>query len=85
MEEAENADVPILERVRFLSISGTNLDEFYSVRVAGWLQLLKTGVQRYSEDSKSPLDQLKLIDTKCRSLISYQDKVWTSLLKDLQK
>lgn len=85
LEEAENADVPILERLRFLSISGTNLDEFYSVRVAGWLQLLKTGVQRYSEDGKSPLDQLKLIDTKCRSLISYQDKVWTSLLKDLQK
>ena len=41
-------------------------------------------MQRYSEDGKSPLDQLKLIDTKCRSLISYQDKVWTSLLKDLK-
>ena len=84
LEEAENDAVPILERIRFLSISGTNLDEFYGVRVAGWRQLLKTGVQRYSEDGKSPLDQLKLIDTKCRSLISYQDKVWTSLLKDLK-
>ena len=84
LEEAENDAVPILERIRFLSISGTNLDEFYGVRVAGWRQLLKTGVQRYSEDGKSPLDQLKLIDTKCRSLISYQDKVWTSLLKHLK-
>jgi polyphosphate kinase len=84
LEEANNTKVPLLERIRFLSISGTNLDEFYSVRVAGWRQLLKTGLQRNSEDDRTPSEQLKVIDKKCRSLISYQDKVWNSLIEDIQ-
>ena len=44
----------------------------------------KTGLQRTSEDDRSPLEQLKVIDKKCRSLISYQDEVWQSLIKDIE-
>ena len=50
MSEAENPSVPLLERVRFLSISGSNLDEFYSVRVAGLRGLVREGVHSPSAD-----------------------------------
>ena len=84
LEEANNIKIPLLERIRFLSISGTNLDEFYSVRVAGWRQLLKSGSQRQSEDGKKPLDQLRLIDKKCRKLISYQSHVNRLLMRAIE-
>jgi polyphosphate kinase len=84
LEEANNIKIPLLERIRFLSISGTNLDEFYSVRVAGWRQLLKSGSQRQSEDGKKPLDQLRLIDKKCRKLISYQSHVNHLLMRAIE-
>ena len=84
LEEANNIKIPLLERIRFLSISGTNLDEFYSVRVAGWRQLLKSGSQRQSEDGKKSLDQLRLIDKKCRKLISYQSDVNRLLMRAIE-
>ena len=74
MAEAENPAVPLLERVRFLSISASNLDEFYSVRVAGLRGLLREGVHSPSADGLSPSEQLRRIDADARALMMRQQE-----------
>ena len=74
MAEAENPAVPLLERVRFLSISASNLDEFYSVRVAGLRGLLREGVHSPSADGLSPSEQLRQIDADARALMMRQQE-----------
>jgi len=85
LEEAANLKIPLLERLRFLSISGTNLDEFYSVRVAGWRQLAKTDPATLSEDGLTPFEQLRVVDDKARKIIARQDGVWNSLVSELKE
>ena len=72
MHEAENPSVPLLERVRFLSISGSNLDEFYSVRVAGLRGLVREAVAPSSADGLTPAEQLTRIDADARALMLRQ-------------
>ncbi len=84
MAEAENPATPLLERVRFLSISGSNLDEFYSVRVAGLRGLVREGVVSQSADQLSPGEQLRRIDADARALMMRQQDCW-AVLKDLLK
>ncbi|MEM7546880.1 MAG: RNA degradosome polyphosphate kinase [Pseudomonadota bacterium] len=84
LEEAENTRHPLLERVRFLSISGNNLDEFYSVRVAGLRSLARSGVGRTSADGRTPAEQLVLIEADARRLMDEQDRIWSELLVELQ-
>ncbi len=81
--EAENPSVPLLERVRFLSISGSNLDEFYSVRVAGLRGLVREGVSRPSADGLTPSEQLFKIDADARALMLRQQSCWEALTKEM--
>ena len=85
LEEAENARVPLLERLRFLSISATNLDEFYTVRVAGLRELAQAGNTVPSVDGRTPAEQLDVIDTDARALMKHQQKVWDGLRAEMQK
>ncbi|WP_037371216.1 RNA degradosome polyphosphate kinase [Salipiger mucosus] len=75
LEEAENPRVPLLERVRFLSISAGNLDEFYTVRVAGLRELAHAGNTTPAADGLTPAQQLIEIDADARRLMAHQQKV----------
>ncbi len=84
LEESKNPRVPLLERLRFLSISATNLDEFYTVRVAGLRELARAGNTTPAADGLTPGEQLKLIDADARRLIKYQQAVWVRLRKEME-
>ena len=84
LEEASNPAVPLLERLRFLSISATNLDEFYSVRVAGLRALERNGNATLSEDGRSPREQLLLINEDARRLLQTQQNVYNKLKKEME-
>ena len=79
LEEAENPRVPLLERLRFLSISAANLDEFYTVRVAGLRELAHAGNTTPAADGLTPAEQLVLIDEDARNLMAEQQRVLTQL------
>jgi polyphosphate kinase len=72
VSEAENPHHPLLERLRFVSISASNLDEFYSVRVAGLIGQARAGVLERSADGATPAQQLAQINQRARSLIAAQ-------------
>jgi polyphosphate kinase len=84
VEEAENPRHPLLERVRFLSISASNLDEFYSVRVAGLLGQAKAGLKTPSADGRTPAQQLAEIRVRADALLADQQRVWETLRTKLQ-
>src|ERR1700704_2268406 len=84
LEEAENPRHPLLERVRFLSISASNLDEFYSTRVAGLIGQAKAGVTQPSPDGRTPAQQLAEIATRGGALVADQQRIWTELLTQMR-
>ncbi|WP_265499855.1 RNA degradosome polyphosphate kinase [Paracoccus beibuensis] len=85
LDEARNPRVPLLERLRFVSISATNLDEFYTVRVAGLRELMREGSTTPSDDGLSPTEQLALINADARRLMGAQQGVWNALRREMEQ
>ena len=96
LEEAQNPRHPVLERLRFLSnpllervkflaIVGSNIDEFYMVRVAGLRGMVNEGVATPSADGLSPSEQLARIHEVATKLLTDQQGVWVLLRAELRK
>ena len=79
LEEARNTAHPLLERLRFLSISGSNLDEFFMVRVAGLRGQQLQGIEEQSIDGLTPAQQLEAIEQETSALMREQQVQWRAL------
>jgi polyphosphate kinase len=84
LEAAAERRAPLLERVRFVSISAGNLDEFYTVRVAGLRELAQEGNVGLSDDGRTAAEQLKLINADARQLMQHQQAAWVALRSEME-
>jgi polyphosphate kinase len=81
---ASDRDLPLHERMNFLSISATNLDEFLNVRFSGLVGQYKSGVSELSLDGKTPFEQVQDTNTQISSLVDTQYTIWNELSAELQ-
>ncbi|EMD84375.1 RNA degradosome polyphosphate kinase [Pacificimonas flava] len=83
LEEAANPTYPLLERLKFLAISGDNLDEFYMVRVAGLHGQVEEGVETLTPEGQTPAQQLKEVRVEGEKLTRRQQVIWNRLHEEL--
>ena len=83
-EEADNKDHPLMERLKFLSISGSNLDEFFMVRVAGLHGQKLAGVDKRSQEDMTPAQQLNKILARTNELMTRQQNSWLTILEEMK-
>lgn len=84
LAQALRPDHPLLERVRFVAISASNLQEFLMVRVAGLLGQIEAGVAERSDDGRTPREQIALVDAKSRQIAADQSETWIRLTDELR-
>lgn len=85
LQEACNENNPLLERLRFIAITGTNLDEFFMIRVAGLKQQLESGVNKIDASGLNSAEQLNKITEATRKLVSKKYNCLNLLLKELEE
>lgn len=85
LEEAHNQSHPLLERLRFLSISANNLDEFFMVRYAGLREQLRAGIKSLSIEGRTPLQQVEAIEAAVAQLMTDQQACWRTLRLELEQ
>ena len=83
LAEADNERHPLLERLRFISISAGNLDEFLMVRVAGLKGQLQAGIMTVSQDGLTPAQQLEAIQQRATKLMQDQQASWLAIRERL--
>lgn len=86
LDQALNAELPLLERAKFLAITGSNLDEFFMVRVGGLAAMCRSGLRTKDASGNTPTQQLKMIDERASRMIADQYQLLTTeLLPALEK
>src|ERR1700760_4435404 len=80
LEEAQDATNPVLERVKFLAITASNLDEFVEIRVAGLLQQVEHGIREPGPDGKIPEEVLKELAAKIHEFVGRQYECWRDII-----
>lgn len=85
LEEAQDPSNPLLERVKFLAIASTNLDEFFEIRVAGVMEMVDAALQSESADGLKPTEELDSVRNGARSFTTGMHQTWNGLLTELVK
>jgi len=85
LEEAQNPNHPLLERVRFLSITSSNLDEFFMVRVAGLKQQVEAGIVIPGPDGLTPVQQLAAVRERVHEMMLVGRNTWHMLRQELRE
>jgi len=85
LEESLSAHNPLAERLNFLAISASNLDEFYMIRVAGLKDYVRQGVAKHSIDGLLPAEEIEIINKRVATMVHEQHQCWSKLRGELEK